>query len=130
MIIIGTANSGKVSGGTNRAVPQPGTSTITGQLFGIRKQQLADPTPTFASTFMRAGARRSADRLPPCSILVLLCASLFWASPASAQSQAPMLEVELDAFSGQPNPRWDLTSVQAEEFRARLRELRPLQDGQ
>jgi hypothetical protein len=40
------------------------------------------------------------------------------------------LEIELDAFSGRPNPRWELTGTQAAEFLARLRALRPTQEGQ
>lgn len=36
-----------------------------------------------------------------------------------------MLEVELDAFSGRPNPCWELTDTQAAEFLSRLRALRP-----
>ena len=42
-----------------------------------------------------------------------------------------MLDVELDAFSGRPNPRWELTTAQAAEFWDRIRRLRPtIQDGQ
>ena len=37
------------------------------------------------------------------------------------------MEIELDAFSGRPNPRWELTGAQAAEFLARLRALRPTQ---
>jgi hypothetical protein len=37
------------------------------------------------------------------------------------------LQVELDAFSGRPNPRWELTGADAAEFAKRLRELQPLQ---
>lgn len=39
-----------------------------------------------------------------------------------------MLEVELDAFSGRPNPRWELTPAQATEFLDRIRKLRPIHD--
>jgi hypothetical protein len=39
-----------------------------------------------------------------------------------------VLEVELDAFSGRPNPRWELTGPQAAEILARLRALPPLPD--
>lgn len=35
------------------------------------------------------------------------------------------LQVELDAFSGRPNPRWELTEAQKEEFLSMLRELNP-----
>jgi len=39
------------------------------------------------------------------------------------------VEVELDAFSGRPNPRWMLTEAQAMEFLALLRKLSPAQVG-
>jgi hypothetical protein len=39
------------------------------------------------------------------------------------------MEVELDAFSGRPNPRWELTDTQAAEFLARLRALRSTKDS-
>ena len=35
------------------------------------------------------------------------------------------MEVELDAFSGRPNPRWELTGTRAAEFLARLHALHP-----
>jgi hypothetical protein len=35
------------------------------------------------------------------------------------------VQVELDAFSGRPNPRWELSSEQAAEYSARFRALRP-----
>jgi len=35
------------------------------------------------------------------------------------------LQVELDAFSGRPNPHWELTGREATEFAARLRKLAP-----
>jgi hypothetical protein len=35
------------------------------------------------------------------------------------------LQIELDAFSGRPNPRWELTGAEAEEFLERLRALEP-----
>lgn len=35
------------------------------------------------------------------------------------------LQVELDAFSGRPNPRWELTEAQKEEFLSMLRGLHP-----
>jgi hypothetical protein len=39
------------------------------------------------------------------------------------------LEIELDAFSGRPNPRWELTGAQAAEFLKYLSALRPSQGG-
>ncbi len=36
-----------------------------------------------------------------------------------------MTEVELDAFSGRPNPRWVLTPAEATEFFSLLGRLRP-----
>jgi hypothetical protein len=41
-----------------------------------------------------------------------------------------ILEVELDAFSGRPNPRWELTGTQAAEFLARLHALQPTRANQ
>jgi hypothetical protein len=37
------------------------------------------------------------------------------------------LQVELDAFSGRPNPRWELTSTDTADFVKRLRGLPPAQ---
>jgi hypothetical protein len=37
------------------------------------------------------------------------------------------LQIELDAFSGLPNSRWELTGAQAAEFLGLLRALRPAQ---
>jgi hypothetical protein len=37
----------------------------------------------------------------------------------------PMFYVELDVFSGRPNPRWPLTSEEAEELSARVSRLAP-----
>jgi hypothetical protein len=39
------------------------------------------------------------------------------------QPQAAPLQIEMDAFSGRPNPRWELTAAQAAEFIRRLRAL-------
>ena len=39
------------------------------------------------------------------------------------------LQVELDAFSGQPNPRWDLAPADGEAFLTALRALRPERAG-
>jgi prephenate dehydrogenase len=35
------------------------------------------------------------------------------------------VQVELDAFSGRPNPRWELTGSEAAEFTKRLHDLKP-----
>jgi hypothetical protein len=48
---------------------------------------------------------------------------------ASAQAQARSLQVELDAFSGRPNPSWELTGAQAADFVARLRALQPVPEA-
>lgn len=37
------------------------------------------------------------------------------------------MEIELDVFSGRPNPQWQLTRVQAREFMRRLKCLAPRQ---
>lgn len=37
------------------------------------------------------------------------------------------MQIELDAFSGRPNPRWELTETQEAEFLTSLRALRPAQ---
>ena len=57
----------------------------------------------------------------------ILCAIASCLPPSQAQAEAILLEIELDAFSGRPNPRWELTGAQAAEFLARLRALRPTQ---
>ncbi len=35
------------------------------------------------------------------------------------------MNVELDAFSGRPNPRWELSAEQASEYQTRFGALRP-----
>ena len=42
-----------------------------------------------------------------------------------AVREVPVIEVELDAFSGRPNPRWTLSITDAEELARRLAELPP-----
>ena len=42
-------------------------------------------------------------------------------TPADAEG----LSVELDVFSGRPNPRWRLTAAEADEFSALLAQLEP-----
>jgi len=37
------------------------------------------------------------------------------------ESRKLMIEVELDIFSGEPNPKWELSEEQIEELEARLR---------
>jgi hypothetical protein len=51
--------------------------------------------------------------------------------PRIAQGQGPLptLLVELDAFSGRPNPQWELSGPLAAEFAARLRALPPAPDA-
>ena len=49
--------------------------------------------------------------------------------PGELRAQEMILQVELDAFSGRPNPRWDLTQTQAAEFLARLRKLQQAQSS-
>jgi hypothetical protein len=39
------------------------------------------------------------------------------------------LQVEADVYSGRPNPRWELTRLQAAEFLSRLRALQPTRDA-
>jgi hypothetical protein len=51
---------------------------------------------------------------------------LAWGQPpAELQGREVLLEVELDAFSGRPNPRWRLTEAQAAEFLALFHKLPP-----
>ena len=51
------------------------------------------------------------------------------AAAACRRHQVPSrevhLQVELDAFSGRPNPRWELSSEQSADFAARFRSLKP-----
>jgi hypothetical protein len=55
----------------------------------------------------------------------ILYGMAFFLCHSQAQAQGILLEIELDAFSGRPNPRWELTGEQAAEFLTRLRALRP-----
>jgi hypothetical protein len=48
-----------------------------------------------------------------------------WQALCRARGGEIPLQIELDAFSGRPNPRWELTGTQAAEFLTLLRALRP-----
>jgi len=64
--------------------------------------------------------RRASAILAACAI----AAFAGWSS-GRAGAQAGPLQIELDAFSGRPNPRWTLNEAQGAEFLARLRALQP-----
>ena len=49
--------------------------------------------------------------------------------PRQLPAQEVLLQIELDAFSGQPNPRWELTKEQAVEFLRQFRALRAAPAG-
>jgi hypothetical protein len=53
----------------------------------------------------------------------ILCTIAVWLPTARAQTGVTLLEIELDAFSGQPNPRWELAEAQATEFIKQLHAL-------
>lgn len=57
---------------------------------------------------------------------LIFFASIGCTAPTSG---AESMEVELDIFSGRPNPRWDLTSQEAEEFANRFQSLPQHQGG-
>ena len=57
----------------------------------------------------------------------ILCTIAVWLPAAESQAEVALLEVELDTFSGRPNPRWELTGAQAKEFITRLLALPPTQ---
>jgi hypothetical protein len=59
----------------------------------------------------------------------ILSAIALCLGPCQTEAEATSLQVELDAFSGRPNPRWELTDTQAAEFLARLRSLQPTKDS-
>jgi hypothetical protein len=54
--------------------------------------------------------------------LVLLATASGWLA-YEAQAQEIRLKIELDAFSGRPNPVWELGEQQTAEFLTRLRSL-------
>ena len=56
-----------------------------------------------------------------------LCAILSCQPAGQVQDLVVPLQIELDAFSGRPNPRWELTGAQAAEFPTLLRALPPAQ---
>jgi hypothetical protein len=56
-----------------------------------------------------------------------LCAILSCQPVGQVQALEVPLQIELDAFSGRPNPRWELTGAQAAEFLTLLRALPPAQ---
>jgi hypothetical protein len=56
--------------------------------------------------------------------LVFLSAAAVLPSRGRANfSEARLLQVEVDVYSGRPNPRWELSAQQAEEFSKMLRAL-------
>jgi hypothetical protein len=59
------------------------------------------------------------------AIPLLLVAALGCAAPAEPRVGATDAIVELDAFSGLPNPRWVLSAADAAELAERLRTLSP-----
>jgi hypothetical protein len=56
-----------------------------------------------------------------------LCAFASCQHPSTVRGWEVPLQIELDAFSGRPNPRWELTQAQAAEFLKLLRALQPAQ---
>ncbi|HEX8319680.1 hypothetical protein [Longimicrobium sp.] len=59
------------------------------------------------------------------AIPLLIAATLGCAAPAEPKVGATDAVVELDAFSGIPNPRWVLSEADAVELAEQLRELSP-----
>ena len=60
--------------------------------------------------------------------LFVLATSVVWTMLACRgfdhhSAQGGSLQVELDAFSGQPNPRWELTADESAEFLAQFQKL-------
>jgi hypothetical protein len=43
-------------------------------------------------------------------------------------SRQSIIEVELDIFSGRPNPQWELPPEEADRLRSQLRELAPIME--
>jgi hypothetical protein len=61
--------------------------------------------------------------------LVLLCVTVALPSRQRAGfSEVSRMQVEVDVYSGRPNPRWDLSRQQTEEFLKKLRAL-PKREG-
>src|SRR4029077_12855271 len=133
MTIIGTASRRKDSGGTSPAERRRVTWTTTERSFGIRKPPRGSRTRTSADTFTLAGVKRSTDRPSRSAIvrhagLFVLATSVVWTMLACRgfdhrSAQGGSLQVELDAFSGQPNPRWELTADESAEFLAQFQKL-------
>jgi hypothetical protein len=53
------------------------------------------------------------------------CTMVFCGTPDGQAAQANAMQVELDAFSGRPNPVWELRGGSAEKILERLRKLQP-----
>jgi hypothetical protein len=62
--------------------------------------------------------------------ICVLCSVASWQPLCRARGGEVPLQIELDAFSGRPNPRWELTGTEAAEFLTFLRALRPAQGSQ
>jgi hypothetical protein len=71
----------------------------------------------------RLTRRRLFLLLVVCTVTVIGCCL----RPDRSQGQTVALQIELDAFSGQPNPLWTLTDEQAANFIARFKVLQPIQ---
>ena len=57
------------------------------------------------------------------AFIIIVCGAC--RPPHGSRSSNLMLEVDLDAFSGVPNPHWNLSESQSSEFLARFKSLKP-----
>lgn len=61
--------------------------------------------------------------------LTLLSASISCAAPAESEPGPSDVTIELDAYSGRPNPTWKLTPAEAEQLAGRLRGMPELSEA-
>src|SRR5688572_17801214 len=82
-------------------------------------------TPTSRVTYRRARLKSFLLSLG----IGLLASSVSCGGPSGAEVGPSDVTVELDAFSGRPNPEWTLSSAEAAELAALLRGLPALSDS-
>jgi hypothetical protein len=59
--------------------------------------------------------------------VALVALAFLWGGCAQGLEVDTPMKVELDAFSGRPNPTWDLSSQEAAELEKRLVHLHPVE---
>ena len=104
-ITTGTGKTMSAVGRTNRARQRHAMSTIPDTRSAIRRRAIAVPILIFALIWSLTGTSTSTEPRGG------------QARPLSSNVETPpRITIELDVFSGRPNPTWNLTPGQAQEL--------------